>query len=367
MPVRVLLVGAAGVFGRKLAEQLVCERGVSLVLTGRTRAKLDALAGELGGGCGVAPMDRNTISANHLLPLSCDIVIDAAGPFRPDSTALVSAAIDAGCHYIDLADDREFVTTIGQFDAAARQMGAAVLAGASSTPALSHAVVDALIDGWSQVETITVAISPGNRAPRGLSVVQSILSWAGQPVKVYSGGRWTTAPGWGLTHDMDFPGIGSRLVSLCNTPDLDLLVERYKPTQSAVFLAGLELRSLHRTLELTSRLVRIRLLPTLAPFARPARQVAALLQPFGTDTGGMVVEIAGRNAAGQTETARWSLTAKGGKGPYVPTLAALALVRTIRDGGLSFKGAKACTGILTLDDFKADFDRLGIETRLERL
>jgi saccharopine dehydrogenase-like NADP-dependent oxidoreductase len=362
---RVLLVGATGVFGSRLAQGLVREPGIALILAGRTLPALEKLGTKLGGAPETVVFDRDRATAGRLRRLRADIVIDAAGPFRSGHTRLIEAAIEAGCHYLDLADGRAFVAEVGCFDQAARERGVAVLAGASTTPALSHAVLDRITGGWRRIDAIRVAISPGNRAPRGLSVVRAILSYAGRPVRLFRGGDWTSAPGWGLTHRIAFPGLGRRTASLCDTPDLDLLVERYRPRESAEFFAGLELPVLHYGLVLASLAVRARIIGSLAPFARPLRFLAALFEPLGSDRGGMVVEVRGADSDRSPVTATWSLVARAGMGPYVPTLAALALVRRLRDGTLGFRGAGPCVGHLTLDDFDADFERLGIETKIE--
>jgi hypothetical protein len=280
---------------------------------------------------------------------------------------LIQAAIEAGCHYADFSDGRAFVSAIRRFDAVARARNVAILSGASSTPALSHAAFDRLTHGWQQIDAVRVAICPGNRTPRGLSVVRAILSYAGQPVRVFRDGGWTTAPGWGRAHRVAIPGLDSRLVSLCETPDLDLLVERYRPRESAEFFAGLESSLLHHGLRLSATAVRWRWVASLVPFARPMHVLASLIQPFGTDRGGMIAEARGLNADGRPIAARWSLAAYNGLGPFVPTLAALALVRKIRDGGLEFRGAQPCVGVLSIDDFQADFERLGIKTEFCRL
>ena len=364
-PLRVLLVGAAGSFGRRLAEGLAAEPGIRLILAGRRRASLDGLRARLGGTPQVCVLDRDRITPADLRALGAAVVIDAAGPFQDSRTTLIEAAIDAGCHYLDLADGRDFVAHIHRFGAAAQRANVAVLSGASSTPALSHAVLDELTEGWRRIDVLRVAISPGNRAPRGLSVLRAILSWAGRPVAVFRDGGWTTAPGWGGTREIDIPGLGPRLAALCETPDLDLLVTRYQPRHTAEFLAGLELPVLHHGLALATWPVRKGWLRSLAPLARPFRVLAALLRPFGSDRGGMVVEAAGRDADDRPVRARWSLVAGAGRGPWVPTLPALALVRRFRDKRLSFRGAGPCTGILTPEDFAADFARLGIATATE--
>jgi hypothetical protein len=362
LPLLVLLVGAAGTFGRRLAEGLAAEPGIRLVLAGRRRGPLERLRWKLGGAPEIRVLDRDRVTPEDLRQLRAAVVIDAAGPFQDSRTALLEAAIDAGCHYVDLADGRVFVSNIRRFGAAAQRANVAVLSGVSSTPALSHAVLDRLTEDWRRIDTLRVAISPGNRAPRGLSVVRAILSWAGRPVHVFRDGGWTTAPGWSGTCRIDIPGLGARLAALCETPDLDLMVERYQPRVAAEFLAGLELGILHHGLALATLPVRRGWLPSLLPLSRPLRFLAALFRPFGSDRGGMVVEAAGRNDNDRPVMARWSLVAESGKGPYVPTLAALALIRRIRDGRLAFRGAGPCTGILTPEDFETDFARLGIVT-----
>jgi len=186
-------------------------------------------------------IDRRTLDAATLQALAIDVVVDASGPFPLQQTTVIRAAIDARVHYLDLADSREFVAGIGQFDEAARQAKIVVISGASSTPALSHAVLDTLCAGWRHIDSIAATICPSNRQSVGLAVVRAILSTVGQPVQVFDDGRWVRAHGWGRTRRFRSPGIGRRYASLVATPDLDLFVLRYRPTKSAVFEAGLGL------------------------------------------------------------------------------------------------------------------------------
>lgn len=363
---RILLIGAAGVFGSRLAELLAQENGVRLILAGRTRATLDHVAATLPAPCEIAVVDRTTVTGDQLRTLDCDLVIDAAGPFQPDHTAVIDAALAAGCHYADLADGRMFVKNISRFNDAARARNIFILTGASSIPALSHAVIDTLTRGWQRHDTIKIGIFPGNRAPRGLAVVESILSYVGKPVRVFRNGRWQNIPGWGLLHKMPVPFVGRRWASVCDTPDQDLLVARYQPTQAAEFFAGLEVSILHIGLWLLSWPVRWGLIPSLLPVAKPMLHVARWFLPFGSDRGGMTIDVRGQDGAGQPAKIAWSLKADANRGPYVPTLAALALVRRLRDGTLAFRGAAACAGILQLADFSDSFRHLELMTHVGR-
>ena len=55
---------------------------------------------------------------------------------------VAKACIAWGCHYIDLADGREFVDGISALDALARENNVLVVSGASSVPCLTSALVD---------------------------------------------------------------------------------------------------------------------------------------------------------------------------------------------------------------------------------
>jgi Saccharopine dehydrogenase NADP binding domain len=352
---RVLVLGATGVFGSRLAERLAREEGIALVLAARNRDRLEALADRLGVVAESRTIDRTQISPADLADV--DVVVDAAGPFQQSHPHVIEAALAACVHYVDLADGRAFVAAISGYNARARAAGVAVVSGASSIPALSHAVIDTLVEGWSGIDAIRVGIFPGNRAPRGLAVVEAILSYAGRPVRVFRDGRWCEVPGWGLTQRWRVGGAGARWASVCDTPDQDLLVARYNPTRSAEFFAGVELTIMHIGLLLLSLPVRWGLVGSLRPLARLLHRVATWLRPFGSDRGAMLVEVSGSGGV-----ARWTLDASGNRGPYVPVLACVALLRRWRDVPPS-AGAGPCVSMLTLADFAADFADLGIVQR----
>lgn len=360
IPLTVLIIGATGVFGSRLVERAAREPGVRLILAGRTRGTLEELARRVAPDAAIRLIDRDMIAADDLA--GAGLVVDAAGPFQASHDRVIRAAIAARIPYVDLADGRDFVAAIGVHDAAARAAGVSVISGASSVPALSHAVIDALTAGWRGIDTIRVGIFPGNRAPRGLAVVQAILSWAGKSMRSWRDGRWQGLPGWGETQRWTMPDGTRRWASLCDTPDQDLLVSYYAPRRTADFFAGLELGVLHLGLSAATLPVRLRLLPSLRPLARPLRWMADWLVPLGSDRGYMDVHVSGEDAVGSPITARWTLKAEGNRGPFVPTLATLAIVRRHRDGNPPASGARPCIGDLTLADFAGDFAELGIET-----
>jgi Domain of unknown function (DUF4166)/Saccharopine dehydrogenase NADP binding domain len=366
----VIVVGGTGAFGERLVRGLLRTTSLPVIIAARdlpgAAALASTLAAEAAGRVSALRLDAATIAPTALRGLGAFALVDAAGPFQHAGYRLAEAAIAAGLHYLDLADGRDFVAGFGRLDAMAKAAGVLALTGASSTPALSHAVLDHLTVGWRGVERVDVAIAPGNRAPRGRSVVRAILSYAGQPVMLFLDGRWEEHPGWGLTVRRRIDGLGPRFLSLCDTPDLDLLPARFAVRRAAVFRAGLELPALHLGLLLASLPVRQGWLRSLAPLAEPFRAVAAACGRFGSDRGGMEVSAEGEDAAGNSVRACWTLVAEAGDGPVIPTLPALAVLRALAAGRLERTGAMACAGVLDLASIAAEFAPWQITTRTTR-
>ncbi|MBR2117176.1 MAG: saccharopine dehydrogenase NADP-binding domain-containing protein [Pseudomonadota bacterium] len=363
---RVLLIGATGAFGSRLAAMLAKLDGIELILAARKIELLDRVKNELNSRGAIARMTTIVFDKTHpddISSISPWAVIDAAGPFQGSDYTIPLAAINCGAHYVDLSDARAYATGFAAaLDAQARANNVLAVTGASSTPALSHAALTQLVAGWRQIDDVVVAISPGAKAPRGLSVVQAILSYAGQPTRVFDNGQWQQDFGWSGVRRLVMPGLGARWVSLCDTPDLDLLPKNFPIHRSALFLAGLELAPMHLGLSALSLLVRWKLMRSLRPFARPLRVIAGLLAPFGSDRGGMLVQASGRDGQDRPTISRWSLLAEKNAGPNVPAAAAAAMIRALLSGRETRTGAQACVGLLSCEAILDELINLPIST-----
>jgi saccharopine dehydrogenase-like NADP-dependent oxidoreductase len=362
----VLVIGAGGVFGSRLAEGLL-RHGFGVVVAGRDRARAEGMAARLraafpGAVVTVAELDTATLTVGQLKATGAAVVADMAGPFQGAEPTTARAAIAAGLHYVDLADGRDFVAAFPVLDEAARAAGVVALTGCSSTPALSNAVLDRLTDGWREVILVEAAISPGARAPKGLSVMQAILSWMGRPVMVFDDGVWTMRRGWSGLYARDFGKAGRRRVSLCETPDLDLFPARFAPRERALFLAGMEPWPLHLEGWLLGRLVGwFRFNPV--PLARPLLVMAGLQSVTGSDRGAMRVQALGVDGQGRAVRAVWRLVAEPGEGPVTPSLPALAAIRAITAGRVA-PGARACVGVLPLEAITDEMKPHGLATEV---
>lgn len=361
---RIVLVGATGTFGARLAGLIAPWPDATLVLAARREGSLLALAQRLGPDVEIFAFDRER--PTQLAALRPWAVIDSAGPFQGSGYDLALAAVQAGAHYIDLADGRAFVAGFeAAVDAAARQGGVLAVTGASSTPALTHAALERMTAGWTRIDRAFSAISAGARAPRGASLIRAILSWTGQPVRCFADGQWRERPGWSHMPRIVVPGVGARHVALAETADLDLIPARFNPTREGIFHAGLSPPLAQWAMWLLGWLVRLRLMRALEPLAGPIASAGALTAGLGSDRSGMVVEAEGLGPEGEPRRSRWALWAEPGAGPTTPAAPAAAILRALLDGRLIQTGATPCAGLLPVEELVAPLAHLPIRTRLD--
>lgn len=342
---RIVVVGGTGGFGTTICRMLI-EDGHRVVAIGRDRHRGSAACQSI-PGLEFRCMDRSDIGEEALEMLDADVLVDASGPFQGAGTRLVEAAIDAGCHYVDIADDRAHVRAVRALDDDARRSRVCAISGASSVPALSGAVAMLLSDGMEAVDRVDVSITASSRAAFGRSVLASMLSGAGRPIRHRAGEDGT---GMMEYRRIDFQAgehVLSRHVLSCDVPDHDELAHLMPGMPDVRFRAGSE-HPLHNwTMWALALAVKIGILRdgrSILPLASMARR---LLSHSGDGRSGMMVEVRGRRG-GQSVFRRWTLVAVDGHGPTIPCLAVPSLIQHIADGRIA-AGARSAAGSVGSD------------------
>jgi Saccharopine dehydrogenase NADP binding domain len=365
---RVLVLGGYGNFGGLVSRELARDMDLELIVAGRNAAAAEAFAGKLGPHVRAARLDINAPDfARQLAALAPELVIHTGGPFQGRDYRVASATLDAGAHYIDLADARAFVAGIDVLDARAREANRLVVSGASTVPGLSAAVVDRYRIEFDALTDIDIGISPGNRAPRGVATVAAILSYVGRPLQMWKNGQWSNVFGWqGLRRERYPAPAGTRWLGNCDVPDLILFPPRYPGLKTLRFGAGLELGMLHLGLWLLSWPVRWHLLPRLDRWARGLKRISEWFLAWGSDAGAMHVRLRGAAVDGKPLTLTWILIAGSGDGPQVPATAAIVLARTLARGQLPACGARPCLDLFSLEEFLAALGDYDIRVQVQR-
>jgi saccharopine dehydrogenase-like NADP-dependent oxidoreductase len=374
---KVVVLGGYGNFGKRIVESLAKIESITVFVAGRSLTKaqtyidtLDASEDKLF----VADLQPLVIDifaedfTEQLSLISPYLVIHTGGPFQGQDYRVPKACIKLKAHYIDLADDRRFVCDISKLDTAAKHQGVVIISGASSVPGLSSAVVEQYQGQFSVLDTIDMAIAPGNKAERGQATVTGILSYTGHGFNVFRDGRWQDAYGWMDSKVTDFGGIvGKRFLANVDVPDLELFPNYYHTSERVSFQAGLELSFLHKTMVIMARLVKIGLVKNWSPMAKIISKSSDLFLPLGSDNGAMQVLITGTGIDGKALSLKWVLYAPNGNGPYIPTLSAIILARKLLQSNELPSGATPCIGLLDLNCFSGYFKALGIYSTEQKM
>jgi hypothetical protein len=114
---------------------------------------------------------------------------------------------------------------------------------------------------------------------------------------------------------------------------------------------------MHWGLALLAALRAARLLPPLTLLAGPIFWMSLPLKPFGTDRGGMTVDVTGLKD-GRPVRRRWEVIATGGDGPFIPAVPARAIVRKL---SAIAGGARPCLSDLTLAEIEDATRGLAVE------
>jgi hypothetical protein len=361
---RVLIIGGYGNFGGYIARALARDPNISLLIGGRSQSKADQFAKSLdaanpASGCTV-DIDGN-ISA-RLAEVAPDIVIHAKGPFQTQDHRVARAAISAGAHYLDLSDARDFVAGISELDAAAKDAGVAVIAGASSVPCLTAAFIDRYKGRFAQLESATYGIAAAQATNRGLGTAAAILSYVGKPFNILAGGKTKRVFGWQGLHCIRYPELRRRLFGFCDVPDLALFPSRYPDLRDLRFVAGHEVKVLHLGTWALSWLVRLGLVRSWEPHAGTLLKLSFLFDRFGSDKSGFHMFLSGKGHDGAPMEIRVFMIARQVHGPNIPCVPAILLARRIAGGEQIAPGARACLDLVDLQEIMTAIAHLDIDT-----
>jgi short subunit dehydrogenase-like uncharacterized protein len=194
---RVIVAGAGGVFGRLLVGELA-ELAPNAEVVATTRATLD-----------IDDLESVSRAARGAFAVAC-----TAGPFQTLDRRAVHTAVDAGAHWLDIADDPGWFFDLMEdraLDASARERGVAVISGLSSTPAISGALVRRLAREAKTSREGVVTLGIGNRNPKGIGAVASALASRGGELPTPDA-RLLAAEGFRVRCRVAFEAPGAGLV-----------------------------------------------------------------------------------------------------------------------------------------------------------
>lgn len=349
---RIVILGGYGTFGSLISDQLAGE-GVKVVVAGRDVEKGKSFAKKIQAS--FVHCDASDDISLRKAIRGAFLVVNASGPFQKENFSIPLTCISEKCHYIDIADGREYVTNFHKLGDQAKQNSVFACTGASTSPAVTSALVDKLIKDVPDFTSIQIAMNPGNKNPAGISTIQSILSYVGAPFLVLENGMWQETHGWTRGEFINFPEpIGKRRVHMCNVPDLEFFPQKYE-AETVTFKAGVELNLFNYAIEMLGRLRQRIPSLDLSKLANLLIKGSAFFKAFGTTTGGLQVWIF--NQKGQK--ASMAIIAPK-DGPRIPIAPAVVIAKKLLQNKFTEYGAFPCMGFIQVDELQDFLSPFGI-------
>ena len=367
MQKRLVVIGGTGHFGGRICRRIVGEPNTELLVTGRSQAKAQTFVDELkvlkpAATVIAVGLDQSTQHFEaDLEDLRPDIVIHTAGPYQGQDYRVARACIQAGSHYIDLADGRDFVQDFSALDAEAKKNDVLLVTGASTLPGLSSVVIDSLRNEFQSIRTIEMSIAPAHQTPRGKGTIAAVLSYCGKPFQVLVDREWTTKHGWQDLRRHRYPDFGLRLSATCDVPDLGLLPTYVEGVETVSFHAALEAKWEQLALWQMGWLTRAGIVKNWDRFVPMIQKLSDRLIGLGSDVGGMHIRILGTSKDSNTKSVTWNLVARQNHGPEIPCSPALILARKLIADSIATRGATPCLGMFSLTEFESELSDFDVE------
>ncbi len=368
-----LALGGAGQEGSRTVRDLVASAQVGSVVIGDLN--LDAanrLKQEIGSDkVSTVQVDATVNAALIEVLKGVDVVISFVGPYYRFGLPILKAAIEAGCHYVDICDDAEPTVDMLELHDQAEQAGVVAVIGCGVSPGTLNVLARDAANRLDQVEDLHFRWNvPSSDVEGDLSksaAVQHGIHIVDGDVVQYLDGEWTKVPAMSGSEQVRFPVLGECEAYYLGHPE-PVTIPRYikdlrNVTQKGGVLGLDDLLRAFRELGLTSD----EPLQLKAGSVRPSEVAIALLgrmpEPDPADLPPAVSEfmlIATGTRNGQP--VKLTYVVSGRMGPLTGVPASI-VAQMIGSGQVSQKGVFAPEGCLDADVFLAELAKRDITVK----
>ncbi len=234
---RVVMLGGGYVGTHAMRTLLRLRPELEVVVADRDGAAAKRLATPYQGASAVA-IDVTDREALRSLLRDAQLVVSTVGPYFRFGLGVLRAALDAGCHYLDVCDDWEPTEQMLALDEQARERGLTAVIGLGITPGVSNLlaaraiaeldVAREVVTGWSlhraRPETI--------RADPSAATIHGIEQLSGT-IRLFRDGSFVderpVQKVW-----IDYPGLGRRFAWTIGHPEPVTLPRTYPELRRAV-------------------------------------------------------------------------------------------------------------------------------------
>jgi short subunit dehydrogenase-like uncharacterized protein len=359
----IAVYGATGYTGRLVSAELA-RAGATLLLSGRNRGKLDALASEIEGEAAVKAASLDDPASLRTLLADCSVVVDCAGPFVRYGEPVLAAAVETGTHYLDSTGEQPYMRmAFERYGPGASEAEVAVIPAMGFDYVPGDMIASLTAAGMDELEEISLSYLWQGFTPSRGTARTTLEIMRGAGVEWRDGGLVDVSGGAGRG-TYEFPAPVGRKHMIWYPAGEQITVPRHIPTRNV------------RTTINAGGFSNERIAPIFAAMVRPAG--LAMRTPLKRLAEVAISRLPEGPSAAQRERVRWTIVCEARRGEverlglisgrdvYGLTAAALCNGAMIAAGsGFEARGALAPSQAFDPKDFLAALDRFDVRWNVE--
>jgi saccharopine dehydrogenase-like NADP-dependent oxidoreductase len=163
---KVLALGGSGGMGRHAVETALTFDGIEQIIVADINEEAaNSYANSLPEkvvGIGLDVADRSKLTETML---NVDVVLNTVGPFFKYGPPVLEAAIESGCHYLDINDDWEPTLDMLKMHEKAKEKGITAIIGMGASPGLTNMLARVAMQQLDTVDTVYTGWSLAGASP----------------------------------------------------------------------------------------------------------------------------------------------------------------------------------------------------------
>jgi short subunit dehydrogenase-like uncharacterized protein len=361
----IAVYGATGYTGRLVTAELA-NVGANLVLSGRNRGKLEALAAGLEDEVAVRQVTLDDPASLRALLADCAVVVDCAGPFVRYGEPVLAAAVETRTHYLDTTGEQPYMKlAFERYGPGASEGEVAVIPAMGFDYVPGDMIASLTADGLGELDELSVAYSWRGFSPSQGTARTTLEIISGGGVE-WREGTWVGVGGQAQAGVYEFPAPMGRQRMIRHPSGEQITVPRHIPTRNV------------RTTLNASAFGNERLAPLTAAMAWPAG--LAMRTPLKRLAGAVISRLPEGPTPARRERMGWMIVCEAkrgeierrgvisGKDVYGLTAAAISQGAMIAAGrGFKGRGALAPSQAFDPKDFLGGLDRFEVRWNVDGL
>ena len=227
----IAVYGATGYTGRLVTAELAAA-GADLVISGRDRRKLDALAAETDGEVTVKVATLDDAASLRALLADCSVVADCAGPFVRYGEPVLATAVETRTHYLDSTGEQPYMKlAFERYGPGASEAEIAVIPAMGFDYVPGDMIASLTAKGLGELDELVLSYSWRGFTPSQGTARTTIEIISGGGVE-WRDGTWVQRGGQGSAGEYVFPAPVGRQRMMRYPAGEQITVPRHIPTRN---------------------------------------------------------------------------------------------------------------------------------------